>query len=99
VLVNSPCRNKTKNINPLRFRLPNGATVDLTHTASLDIAEFSEADSVAHVFPAIANNSLLSVRQLCNEGYHVTFKIDGVTNFNSIGMGILKGNRDLGTGL
>jgi hypothetical protein len=45
--------------------------------------ELSEAASVAHVFLSMAKNSLLSVGQLCNEGYYVTFKIDGVTIFNS----------------
>jgi hypothetical protein len=73
--------------------------MDSTHTASLNIPELSASPAVAHVFPAMVNNSLLSVRQLCNEGYSVTFKIDGVTIFNKIGKEILKGNRDLDTGL
>jgi hypothetical protein len=73
--------------------------MDSSHTAALDITELSEAASVAHVFPEMANNSLLSVGQLCNEGYYVTFKLDGVTIFNSKGHAILKGVRDLGTGL
>jgi hypothetical protein len=54
---------------------------------------------VVHVFPALANKSLLSVRKLCNEGYSVTFTIDNVNIFNKIGKEILKGNRDLDTGL
>jgi hypothetical protein len=45
------------------------------------------------------NNSLLSAGQLCNEGYHVTFKLDSVTIFNSTGNAILKGTKDLSTGL
>jgi hypothetical protein len=98
LLINAPFHNKTKYINPLRVRLPNGSTMEPTHTASLDIPELS-ASAMAHVFPAMANNSLLSVRQLCNEGYSVTFKIYGVTIFNRIGKEILKGNRDLDTGL
>jgi hypothetical protein len=73
--------------------------MESTHTASLEIPELSEAASVAHGFPALANDSLLSVGQLCNEGCYVTFKIDGVTIFNSIGNEFLKGNRYLGTGL
>jgi hypothetical protein len=73
--------------------------MDSSHTAALDIPEISEAAYVAHVFPAMANNSLLSVGQLCNEDYYVTFKLDGVTIFNSRGHAILKGVRDLGTGL
>jgi hypothetical protein len=47
----------------------------------------------------MANNSLLSVGKLCNEGYSVTFTIDNVTIFNKIGKEILKGNRDLDAGL
>jgi hypothetical protein len=48
----------------------------------LDIPELSEDASLAHVFPAMANNALLSVVQLCNEGYDVIFKICGITIFN-----------------
>jgi hypothetical protein len=73
--------------------------MESTHTASLDIPELSATAAVAHVFPAMANKSLLSVGKLCNEGYSVTFKIDCVTIFNKIGNKILKGNRDLDTGL
>jgi hypothetical protein len=47
----------------------------------------------------MAKNSLLSVGKLCNEGCYVTFKIKIVTIFNSEGKAILKGHRDLGTGL
>jgi hypothetical protein len=98
-LINAPWRNNINSINPLRVILLNGETVDSTHTASLDIPEPSEAFSVAHVFTDMAKNSLLSVGQLCNKGYYVTFKIDGVTLFNSASKAILKGHRDLGTGL
>jgi hypothetical protein len=51
----------------------------------LDIPELSEAASVAPVFPAMANNSLLSVRKLCNEVYSAIFEIYGIAIFNSIG--------------
>jgi hypothetical protein len=85
--------------NPLRVRLPNGDTMDSTHTASLDIPELSKVASIAHVFPGMANNSLLSVGQLCNEVYYVTFRIDAVTIYSSTGKSILKGKRDLNTGL
>jgi hypothetical protein len=50
-----------------------------------DILELSEAASVAHVFPDMANNYFLSVGKLCNEGYSVTVKIDGVTIINNQG--------------
>jgi hypothetical protein len=73
--------------------------MDSSHTAELDIPELSESASVAHVFPAMVNNSLLSVGQLCNECYYVTFRLEGVTIFNPSGRAILKGVRDLCTGL
>jgi hypothetical protein len=97
--MNAPYRKKTKSANPLIVILPNGDIMDSTHTSSLNIPELSDAASVAHVFPAMANNSLLSVGKLFNEGYYVTFKINGVTIFNHGGKSILKGHRDLGTGL
>jgi hypothetical protein len=59
----------------------------------------NKAASIAHNFPGMANNSLLSVGQLCNEGYTVTFKNTSVTICNSQQLQILKGARDLDTGL
>jgi hypothetical protein len=100
LLVNAPCQHKVKSQNPLRVHLPkNGDTMDSTHTASLGISELSKAASIAHVFPGMANHSLLSVGKLCNEGYYVTFRIDAVTIYSSAGKTILKGKRDLNTGL
>jgi hypothetical protein len=78
LLVNAPCQRNVKSKIPLRVRLPNGDTMDSTHTSSLYIPELSKAASIANVFPGVANNSLLSVVQICNEGYYVTFRIDGV---------------------
>jgi hypothetical protein len=70
-----------------------------THTSSLDIPELSQAVSMAHVLPGMANHYLLSVGQLCNEGYYITFRIDGDIIYNSTEKAILKGQRDLNTGL
>jgi hypothetical protein len=54
---------------------------------------------MAHIFSGMANHSLFSVRQLCNEGYSITFRIDAVTIYNSPEVQILTGARDLNTGL
>jgi hypothetical protein len=99
LLVNAPCQHKVKFHNPLRVRLPNGDTMDYTHTVSLDIPELIKAESIAHIFPGMENCYLLSVGQLCNEGYYVTFRIDAVTIYSSAGKLIFKGKRDLNTGL
>jgi hypothetical protein len=92
-------RKKIRSQNLLRVRLPNGETMDSIHITSLDIPELCGSASVAHVFSDMANHSLLSVGQMCNDGYYVTFRIGGVTIYNSTGKAVLKGKRDLNTGL
>jgi hypothetical protein len=73
--------------------------MESSHTAELDIPELNAAASKAHVFPGMANHSLLSVRQLCDKGYIVTFKNASVTVCNSQKSQIMSGPRDLDTGL
>jgi hypothetical protein len=98
-LVNAPCLNKVKSRTPLTVRLPNGATMESSHTTELDIPELNAAASKAHVSPCMANHCLLSVGQLCNEGYIFTFKQDTDTICDSGNSQILSGPRDLNTGL
>jgi hypothetical protein len=99
LLVNAPCLKKVKSQTPLTVRLPNGATIESSHTAGLDIPELNAAASKAHVFPGIANHSLLSVGQVCDEDYIFTFKQASVTICDSQKSQILNGPRDLDTGL
>jgi hypothetical protein len=99
LLVNAPCSNKVKSQTPLTVRLPNGATMESSHTAQLNIAHLNAAASLAHVFPGMAKHSLLSLGKLCNEGYVVTFKDASVTVCDSQKFQILSGPRDLDTGL
>jgi hypothetical protein len=80
-------------------RLPNGATMESSHTAELDTPELNAAASNAHVFPGMANHSLLSVGQLYDEGYIVFFKQAAVTICDSDQSQILSRPRDLNTGL
>jgi hypothetical protein len=35
--VNAPCLNKVKSLTPLAVRLPNGDTMESSHTADLNI--------------------------------------------------------------
>jgi hypothetical protein len=97
--VNAPCLNKVKSQNPLTVRLPNGATMESTHTSSLAIPELNKAESIAHISPGMENHSLISAGQLCNEGYSVTLRVDAFTVYNIQEVQILKGARDLDTGL
>jgi hypothetical protein len=99
LLVNAPCSNKVKSQTPLTGRLPNGSTMESSHTAQLNIPHLNAAASLAHVFPGMANHSLLSVGQLCNKGYIVTLKHASVTVCDSQKSQILSGPQDLDTGL
>jgi hypothetical protein len=99
LLVNAPSLNKVKSRTPLTVRLPNGATMESSHTADLDIPEFNAAASKSHDFPGMAHQPLLSVGQLCDEGYIVTFKQKTVTICNSENSKLLSGPRDVTTGL
>jgi hypothetical protein len=83
----------------LTVRLPNGATMESSHTAELNIPELNAAASIAPVFPGMANHYLLSVGKLCNKGYIVTFKNASVTICNPQEFQIMSGARDLDTGL
>jgi hypothetical protein len=80
--------------NPLTVRLPNGATMESSHTADLDIPKLNAAASKAHVFPGMAHHFLLSVGQLCDKGYIVTFQQDTVIICNSESSKLLSGPRD-----
>jgi hypothetical protein len=91
--------SKVKSQNPLTVRLPNGATIESTHTAALDIPELNKSLSIEHVFTGMGNHYLLSVGQLFNEGDTVTFRIESDKIYNSQGIQILRGVRDLNTGL
>jgi hypothetical protein len=99
LLVNAPCLNKVKSQTPLTVRLPNGATMESSHTAELNIPELNAAASIAHFFLAMSNHYLLSVGQLCNEGYIVTFRNASVTICDPQEFQILSGARDLDTGI
>jgi hypothetical protein len=94
LLVNAPCLSRVKSRTPLTVCLPNGATMTSYHTA-----ELNSAASRAHAFPGMANHYLLSVGQLCDEGYTVTFKQASVTICDSEKSQILSRPRDLNTGL
>jgi hypothetical protein len=73
--------------------------MESSHTAELNIPELNAAASIVHVFPGMANHSLLSVLKLCNEGYIVTFRNALVTICDPKEFQILSGARDLDKGL
>jgi hypothetical protein len=78
---------------------PKRLAMESSHTAELDIPEFNAAASKEHIFPGMANHCLLSVGQLCDEGYIVNFKQDTFTICDSGNSQTLSGPRDVNTGI
>jgi hypothetical protein len=73
--------------------------MESSNAADLDIPGLNTAASKAHVFPGMSHHYLLSVGQLCDEGYLVTFHQDTVTICNPDNSKLLSGPRDANTGL
>jgi hypothetical protein len=99
VLLVNPCLNKMKSQTHLTVRLPNGATMESSHTAELDIPKLMLPHPRQMYIPGMANHSLLLVGQLCDEGYIVTSKQALVTICDSEKSPILSGPRDFHTGI
>jgi hypothetical protein len=61
LLANTKFTNKVLAETPLDVRLPNGATIASTHTATLNMPSLPHAARQAHILPELAQHSLLSV--------------------------------------
>ena len=57
----------------LQVHLPNGATIQSSHSGQIDLPDLPPAAKESHIFPDLSAASLLSVGQLCNSGCKVTF--------------------------
>ena len=68
-----PCVNKVPIEQGISVRLPNGETLQSTHTALLPFPQLPLAARRAHVFPALQNKSLLSICQLCDSNFTPVF--------------------------
>ena len=53
--------------------LPNNATMQSTHTCTLNIREFLAKATRAYIFKELVSESLLSIRKLCDVGCPVYF--------------------------
>jgi hypothetical protein len=67
---------------PVVVRLPNGDTINSTHTETLNMPSLPHASRQAHILPGLAQNSLLSVGKICDSGCSVTFTASNVTVTN-----------------
>jgi hypothetical protein len=98
LIANSHCKNKVLTQTPLEVRLPNGAKIASTHTATLDIPSFPKAARQAHILPALAQHSLISMGQMCDSGCPLTFTANKVAVTHGAAT-ILTGQRDKDSGL
>jgi hypothetical protein len=73
--------------------MPNRTTIQLSHTCNLLLTDLPHQASQAHILPGLVHNSLISVGQLCDNEYSVTFTQDHVTVSRN-GKDVTYGSRD-----
>jgi hypothetical protein len=74
--------------------MPNGTTIQSSHTCDLLLTDLPPLARQAHILQGLVNNSLISVRQLCDNGCNVTFTQEQVT-VSKNGKCVMYGSRDL----
>jgi hypothetical protein len=78
---------------PLNVNMPNGTTIQLSHTCDLLLTDLPPQARKAHILLGIVHNSLISVGQLCDNGCSVTFTQEQVT-VSKNGKCVMYGSRD-----
>jgi hypothetical protein len=96
--ADSPCLNKTPISNGLRVLLPDGSTIQATHTTLLDMPNFPIAARQAHIFPQLKHNALISISQFCDYGCTALFTSTDVQILAN-STTIIRGSRQPTTGL
>ena len=71
--ANTPFTNKIATTNGILVGLPNGDNMQAIHTSLLPFPRISLATCRASIFPALQNRALISIRQLCDNGFSATF--------------------------
>jgi hypothetical protein len=75
----APCSDKQAAHVPLNANMPNGTTIQSSHTCNLLLKDLTPQARQAHILTGLVNNSLISVGQLCDNECSVTFTQDQVT--------------------
>jgi hypothetical protein len=75
----APCSDKQAAHITLNVNIPNGTTIQSSHTCNLLLTDLPNQARQAHILPGLVHNSLISVGQLCDNGCSVTFAQDQVT--------------------
>jgi hypothetical protein len=78
---------------PLNMSMPNGTTIQSSHTCKLFLTDLPQQARQAHILPGLVHNSLMSAGQLCDNECSVTFTQDQVTVSRN-GKNVMHGSRD-----
>jgi hypothetical protein len=89
----APCSDKQAAHVPLNVNMPNGTTIQSSHTCNLLLTDLTHQARQAHILPGLVHNSHISVGQLCDNEYSVTFTQDQVT-VSGNGKDVMYGSRD-----
>jgi hypothetical protein len=87
------CSDKHAAHVPLNVNMPNGMTIQLSHTCNLLLTDLPHQAQQAHILPGLVHNSLISVGQLCDNECSFTFTQDQVTVSRN-GKDVMYGSRD-----
>eukprot|EP00804_Cyclotella_cryptica_P001830 CCRYP_018403-RA/>CCRYP_018403-RA protein AED:0.65 eAED:0.23 QI:0/0/0/1/1/1/2/0/799 len=98
LLPNVPINNKRHAEHPLNITLPDGEVIQSTHVGNLNLPGLGDAATLAHVVPGLAHSSLLSIKQLCDNGCHVIFTKKDCKVYRKAEL-MLEGKRHPATGL
>jgi hypothetical protein len=79
VTTDAPFTNKQAAIFGITAQLPDGGTIQSTHTCSLALPFLPAAAREAHIFPFLASGSLISIGLLCDHGCTALFNASTVT--------------------
>jgi len=79
VTTDAPFTNKRAAIPGITAQLPDGGTIQSTHTCSLALPFLPAAAREAHIFQFLASGSLISIELLCDHGCTALFNARTVT--------------------
>jgi hypothetical protein len=94
----APCASKQSAHIPLSINMPNGTSIQSSHTCDLLLTDLPPQARKAHVFPGLVHNSFTSVTQLCDNGCDITFNKETVSVMNN-GKCVMTGACDIQSGL
>ena len=98
VLPGAPVTNITPTDSPLVITLPDGQTLQSTHTCELSAPWLPVRARKAHIVPGLAHTSLVSIKMLCEAGCKVAYDEDEVRVYFKRQV-VWRGKREPTTGL